>query len=179
MTVWIGLLRAVNVSGVNRLPMAAFREMLAGIGLPGARTYIQSGNVVLRSDLAADALAARIAGGIEAGFGLRAAVLLRSLPQIEAALAENPFPEAEGKPETLHFFFLGSAFPDVFKASLEAKLAADERLVMRHDLAYLHAPGGVGRSVLAAALNRQAAVPVTARNLRTVLAIADLARSLE
>ena len=57
MTVWVALLRAVNVSGVNRLPMAEFRDALEAGGLKGAKTYIQSGNAVFRSDSAAPALA--------------------------------------------------------------------------------------------------------------------------
>lgn len=178
MTVWVGLLRAVNVSGVNRLPMEAFRDMLVEIGLPGAKTYIQSGNVVLRSDLGAKSLALQIADGIEAGFGFRVPVMMRSLAQVEAALAGNPFSEAVDNPASLHFFFMQNALPGDVKASLEAKLGVGERFVVQHDLAYLHAPGGIGRSVLANAMNRQT-VLITARNLRSVLAIADLARGLD
>lgn len=179
MTVWIGLLRAVNVSGANRLPMGEFRAMLAGIGLPEARTYIQSGNVVVRSDLGADALALRIADGIEAEFGFRVPIVMRSLAQLEAAIAANPFAEVLDNLANLHLFFMQSALPEKVKASLETKRAQSERFVLQDDLAYLHAPNGVGRSVLATALSRQTAVLLTARNLRTVIAVADLARGLD
>lgn len=46
MTKRILLVRAVNVGGA-KLPMAEFREMLAGLGGAHVRTYIQSGNAVL------------------------------------------------------------------------------------------------------------------------------------
>ena len=42
----VALLRGVNVSGAGKLPMAEFREILAGMGFGRVQTYIQSGNAV-------------------------------------------------------------------------------------------------------------------------------------
>ena len=60
MTVWVALLRAVNVAGVNRLPMEEFRALLEDLGLKGARTYIQSGNAVFDGRASAGDIAAAI-----------------------------------------------------------------------------------------------------------------------
>jgi uncharacterized protein (DUF1697 family) len=46
MTTFVALLRAVNVSGKNRIPMAELRRALGGLGLTEVETYLQSGNVV-------------------------------------------------------------------------------------------------------------------------------------
>src|SRR5665648_90893 len=46
MTTFVALLRAVNVSGQNKIPMAELRRALGGLGLTGVETYLQSGNVV-------------------------------------------------------------------------------------------------------------------------------------
>ena len=46
MTVYIALLRAVNVGGTGKLPMEQLVELCAGAGFTGARTYIASGNVI-------------------------------------------------------------------------------------------------------------------------------------
>lgn len=43
------LIRGINVGGKNPVPMPALRDALAERGYEGVRTYIQSGNVVLRS----------------------------------------------------------------------------------------------------------------------------------
>ena len=88
MTVWVALLRAVNVSGVNRLPMAEFRDALDASGLRGAKTYVQSGNDGFRSDKAAPALAGQIADIVLKGFGFRPPVLMLSRAEIDALLAE-------------------------------------------------------------------------------------------
>src|SRR5437867_13440976 len=50
MTTWIGLLRAVNLAGRNRVGMADLRGLLGGLGFEGARSLLQSGNLVFQAD---------------------------------------------------------------------------------------------------------------------------------
>ena len=177
MTVWVALLRAVNVGGVNKLPIAGFRAMLADLGLESPRTYIQSGNAVFRSPLAAPALAQRIADATLAGFGFRPPVLIIASADLQRALAANPFPQTED-PKHVHAFFMDRALPDAGFAFLKALATPTERYAMRGKVLWLHLPDGVARSKLA---TRVTALPVdiTARNLRSVQAIADLARAIE
>lgn len=47
MHTYIGLLRAVNVGGTGKLPMAELRAMCEAAVFLDVRTYIASGNVVL------------------------------------------------------------------------------------------------------------------------------------
>ena len=42
------MLRGINVSGHNLIKMEDLRASLAALGLDGVRTYIQSGNIVLK-----------------------------------------------------------------------------------------------------------------------------------
>ena len=50
MNVLVVLLRAINVGGRNKIPMADLRELLAELEFANIATYIQSGNVVCSSD---------------------------------------------------------------------------------------------------------------------------------
>lgn len=50
MTVFVALLRAVNVGGTGPLPMAELKAICEGLGFSDVKTYIQSGNVLFRSD---------------------------------------------------------------------------------------------------------------------------------
>ena len=50
MPVVISLLRGVNVGGHNCIPMDALRALYASLDLRDARTYVQSGNVIFRTD---------------------------------------------------------------------------------------------------------------------------------
>lgn len=176
MAVWVALLRAVNVSGVNPLPMVDFRAMLGDLGLTVARTYIQTGNAVFRSDLAAPDLSARIADGVLARFGFRPPVFVIDRRSFQEAVDANPFP-AVAEPTHVHALFMERALPDAGFAFLKTLAAEGERYAVRGKVLWLHVPQGFGRSTLA---KRVMALPVeiTARNLRSVRAIADLAQSL-
>ena len=44
MSGWAALLRAVNVGGTNKLPMAELKALCEGVGLERVQTYIASGN---------------------------------------------------------------------------------------------------------------------------------------
>ena len=54
MKTYILLLRGINVGGHNLIPMKALTALLTGLGFKNVKTYIQSGNVVLQSDVALD-----------------------------------------------------------------------------------------------------------------------------
>ena len=51
MTVYVSLLRAVNVGGSSVLKSSALREAYESLGLVDVRTLLQSGNVLFRSGL--------------------------------------------------------------------------------------------------------------------------------
>lgn len=165
------LLRGVNVSGANRLPMAEFRDMLAGQGFSDPQTYIQSGNAILSSDAPRDVIAQRIRDGLAARFGFAPDVFLRDAAGLAAAL-DHPFGPAD--PGRVHAFFLAEAAPAADTARITALCAPTEAWALRPGLFLLHAPEGIGRSKLAEGVTRAIACPMTARNLKTVQALADL-----
>ncbi len=180
MTVWIALLRAVNVAGVNRLPMDEFREMLAGLsqggqGLAEVKTYIQSGNAVFRSGVPQHVLGPLIADAVLARFGFRPPVLLLTQPEFEASLAANPFPQAA--PDKLHYFFMDRSLPNATEAFLKSVAGPTEAYAFRGKILWLHLPDGIGRSKLAQRVTNLP-VEITARNSKSVAAIAALARKL-
>ncbi|MCX8508784.1 MAG: DUF1697 domain-containing protein [Rhodobacteraceae bacterium] len=176
MTVWVALLRAVNVGGVNRLPMEAFRDALAGIGLEGVRTYIQSGNAVLRSERAAPVLAGQIADAVLAGFGFRPPVLILSRSELLAARAACPFGGEAG--DKVHFFFMEKELPRAGGDFLQALATRSERYGWRGKVVWLHLPEGLARSKLARRV-MDLPIDVTARNMKSVDALLALAAKLE
>jgi uncharacterized protein (DUF1697 family) len=50
MTIYIALLRGINVGGKNIIKMAELKKVFEKIGLCNVRTYIQSGNVLFKSN---------------------------------------------------------------------------------------------------------------------------------
>jgi uncharacterized protein (DUF1697 family) len=83
---YVVLLRGINVGGRNKVPMQALRDHLsADSGDVGS--YIQSGNLLLDSDLPAVELAARIESGLPTAFDLDSE-LVRALVLDAAAYRE-------------------------------------------------------------------------------------------
>ena len=47
---YIALLRGVNISGKNKVPMAELKKGFEELGFAEVRTYLNSGNVIFSSD---------------------------------------------------------------------------------------------------------------------------------
>jgi uncharacterized protein (DUF1697 family) len=176
-TAWVLLLRGINVGGAGKLPMPALRAILEGLGCTAVATYIQSGNAVFRSDMARGELAAAIADGIEAEAGFRPAIFLRAADELAAALAGNPWPEAEADARPMHLFFHdGAEAPDA--AALDGLLTDGEAYLFTPEVLYFRAPAGIGRSRFLEKLGRQWKADTTARNLNTCRRLAEMAAAL-
>jgi len=170
------LLRAVNVSGANRVPMAELRTLMndhAGFG--AVSTYIASGNVICDTPADHAAGCAQVRTLIHEAFGVDTPVILRTHDDLVRALGENPFPDAEAD-KMLHAMFLeGEPRPDAVE-TLTARLQPGERIALRGiDLWIDFGAGGVHSSKLTRpVLDRALGVAGTARNLRTVQKLAEL-----
>jgi uncharacterized protein (DUF1697 family) len=174
-TSYVALLRAVNVGGKNRVPMAELRSALGERGLVGVSTVLQSGNVLFRSPGPEEATAATVAGAIEATFGLRIGVIVRSAAELAAVADANPFLTGgrEVDATTLHVAFLAD-HPSAGAIATLDRSPPDAFVVAGREV-YLRYPNGSGRSRLTLDhLERRLGVQGTARNWRTVQRLADL-----
>lgn len=149
--------------------------VLGGLGLTEVRTYIQSGNVVFRSDGSAALLGERLGAALVKRFGFRPAVMLLEARALARAAAANPFAESRAAPQYVHLWFLEQPPARAALGRLERLRDASERFVLRGAVLYLHAPHGIGASKLAAGLERALGVTGTARNWRTVTRLLSLA----
>jgi uncharacterized protein (DUF1697 family) len=177
MNTYIALFRGINVGGHNLLQMKELTALLEHLGLQNVRTYIQSGNVIFCSgEDNASALASKISAEIKKSRGFELQVLLMEKADMKKAMEANPFPEAESEPNTLHLLFLFSVPERPDLQALESIQKESERFVLKSKVFYLHAPEGVGKSKLAANIERLLGVPTTGRNWRTVCRIMEMAK---
>ena len=178
MTVWIALLRGVNVGGHKKLPMAKFRAVLAGLGFQDVVTYIQSGNAVLRTRGEAAKIARMIAVAVADNFGFEADVFVMRRDDLQSAIAQNPYPQAEQDAKTLHLFFLGEPAASFDAIGLQAFATKGEKFQLIGNVFYLYTPNCFGRSDLAAKISRFIKAPMTGRNLRSCQKILELASGI-
>lgn len=179
MNTFIALLRGINVGGNNKLPMKELVTILAGLGLRNVKTYIQSGNVVFQSDRTDTlTLSSEITAAIGKSHGFRPQIFMLTIPELQTAIAANPFPAGEPEPKSLHLFFLDAPPQNPDWQMLETLKATNERFALIDKVFYLHAPDGIGRSKLAEKFARGWNVGITARNWRTVTLMLEMAKEL-
>ena len=168
------LLRGVNVGGKNRVEMAAFRQLLTGLGCRDVRTYIQSGNAAVECDLPEDALAEAVRGALRAELGVDAGVMTRTAAQWHALTEMMPFSPlqlaqaeaADAAIEHEYLYFLDAPLPQALQDRLCAMEEGDDVRVIGREI-YLLCRRSIRLSKTAAGLTRLAP-DATARNRRTV-----------
>lgn len=170
MKAYAALLRAINVGGTGKLPMAELRELCAGCGFTDVSTYIQSGNVVFRSKLSERGVKRALEQALAKKMGKPFGALIRTGAELEAVLGDNPFPKAP--PAQLLVLFLDA--PPPADCLDKIVIPGREELALRGRELFIFFPDGMGRSKLKVPLQKVC----TGRNLNTVRKLAALTRAL-
>ncbi len=184
MTIYVSMLRAVNVGGTSPIKMEALRAVYESLGLADVRTLLQSGNVLFRSGLTdRERLVKRLLQEIERQLDLKVEVILRTLAEVASIVERGPVLSPRADPKKLHVMFL-SEVPDAAAqaALLKWHKSRDlkEMLEPRGPEIYLYYPDGVGRSKLTTAvIERHLDVSGTARNWNTLTKLVEVGRALE
>jgi len=179
MTTCILFFRGVNVEGHNKLPMDDLKAMFGALGIPGAVTHKQSGNVAVRcTRQQAGSLGNRIRAAVQERLGFEPTVLVLKIQELEHAVAANPFREAARDPKSLHLWFLATEPAEPNLAKLEQLKSDSERFELDRKVFYLHTPAGFGQSRLAEEVEKCLGVEATARNWRTVTGVLEMGWSL-
>jgi uncharacterized protein (DUF1697 family) len=163
------------VGGNSILPMEDLADILADLGGQSVKTYIQSGNAVYRYEAGdVSELSTQITIEVERRRGFSPKVLILTPAELDQAMTENPFPEAEADPSCLHLGFLAASPTGVNFEKLESLRTANEQFRQLHNVFYLYAPDGVGKSKLAAGAEKILGVDMADRNWRTVCKIREM-----
>ena len=144
-------------------------------GLKNPSSYIQSGNVVFEKSSSNPAdLQQQISQAIQDQFAISPKVLVISQSEFDRAITNNPFTDQVDQPKALHLYTLEIApsAPDLDR--LNQLKSAEESYQLFDRWLYLHVPGGLSQSKVAATLEKALGVAATGRNWRTVLKIRDL-----
>ncbi len=174
----VALLRAVNVTGHNRVTMADLREFATGLRLQDPRTLLQSGNLLFRGDRRTSAQLERLLEREAAvRLDLRTDFFVRTAVEWKKIVADNPFPgEAARDPGHLVVMFLRDAPSPHQLQSLRAAIKGREVVELQGRHAFIVYRDGIGRSRLTNALiEKSLGTRGTGRNWNTVLKLDALA----
>lgn len=185
MTIYIALLRGINVGGKNMIKMAELKRMFEGMGLSRVKTYIQSGNVLFETDEEEEILCKRLEQEIKRAFGFAVSVILRTSEELKQVAENCPFSDEElsaaettAEGESLYVSFFQKAPSQEGLERLNAvKSESDEYRIEGRDI-YLLFHQSIRNSKLANNLQKLN-VPVTVRNWKTINKLVALATEME
>jgi uncharacterized protein (DUF1697 family) len=182
MAVVISMLRGINLGTHNRIKMEDLRNLCDSLKLRNAQTYVQSGNVVFRTnekDLVK--LARRMEQGIERSFGFRTDNILRTPAEMRDVITRSPF---AGRPnldpaKLLVSFLASEPSADARDQVLKLRPEPEEMHLLGREI-YIYFPDGIGRSKLSwVKMEKMLKTPATARNWNSVTKLLEMAEIME
>jgi uncharacterized protein (DUF1697 family) len=165
-TSYIALLRAVNVGGTGKLPMADLKAMCIALGFTQVQTYIASGNVVFHSALSESKVKTALEAKLQAYAGKPLGVHIRTTVQMQAVRDGNPFSKAA--PNRVMAIFLDAPADKSMLTGITGQ--KDEQIALGLNELYVHYGEGMAQSKL----KIPAAKTGTARNMNTVGKLAEM-----
>jgi uncharacterized protein (DUF1697 family) len=180
MQTFISILRGINVSGQKKILMADLKELFEGLHFKNVTTYIQSGNVVFKSDakISDIQLAEKIEKAISAKYNFEVPVIIRTKEELEKIISQNPFAKEKNIDlKKLHITFL-STTPAKEKAEQikEVNFSPDQFIIKGKEI-YLHIPNSYGETKLSNKFfENKLKVSATTRNWNTVNKLFEMAQ---
>lgn len=171
---WVILLRGVMPTGKNKVPMATLREVLSEAGFDGVKTWIQTGNILLKSDFTRQKLRDFIHQLILEHIGADIAVIVKTPEEIQQIMAFEPFPDLP--PERVFYTLFNDPLnPDVID-QLEQTDFDQEKLLVIEQAVYLFVPDYSRGKLNNNFLERKLGIPMTTRNRNTLNKLIELTK---
>jgi len=179
--VYAALLRGVNVGGRNAIDMKRLKETFRNAGMPGAVTYINSGNVIFRDSTHTEAeLTGIIEHAIRGDFGLDIPVLVRDMGVLERMAAILPDDWKDDRHTKCNAVFIrepisGDALPTGFliRPGVDTVLFTPEVVLWRAERKYS------ARSGLLEIISSSIYSKITIRNVNTARKIRELMKTMD
>jgi len=175
-TVFVALLRGVNVGGNNMISMKSLKESFEVMGFINVSTYINSGNIIFQSkEDDPRKLEKKIEQMLSSDYQLESKVVLRSLPEMEKLVKTLPQNWGDNSDWRFNVIFL--------RHSIDSEKILDELPANSDIEEVLYRPGTLLWSVQASEANRSKFVKLssrknfkdmTVRNLNTTRKLYDL-----
>ena len=134
------LLRGVTPTGTNRIPkMSYLVEILTEVGFLNVQTYIQSGNIMLESELSDEEIRKLVHDTILDKIGADLSIIIKEINQLEIATQENPFDNTYDS-SRIHLVFTNEQIPKSTLTELGRENFGDEEFYGGHECCYLYLP---------------------------------------
>ena len=179
MTIFITMLRGINVSGQKKIKMEDLKKHYESLNFDQVQTYIQSGNVIFNTTLQdTSEIVNRIKNKINQEFGFEVTVIVRTPEELKDVVDNNPYSERDLS-KVLVTLLSDDQYDYSIDELLKAKTDQEEFTIMGKEI-YLFLPHGSGRTKLTNNFfEKKLGVKATTRNWRTVNKILEIAQSVK
>jgi uncharacterized protein (DUF1697 family) len=177
MTLFISILRGINVSGQKKIKMADLKALYQGLGYSDVATYIQSGNVIFSCDGESANIKLQIEQAISTAYDFDVPVLVIKANDFKSMVEQMPFAgvELESDGTKVMFTFLAALANQENNDKLMTYVKAPEELQLLGQVAYVHCPNGYGKSKLSNVfIENKLKVAATSRNWKTAVKLVEL-----
>lgn len=182
MTTYICLLRGINVSGHKLIKMKELQQMFVSIGMSEVTTYIQSGNIVFKTNQGNIVqLTADIRNGILSTFGFDVYTLLIEAKELLRLFKANPFVTNTSFEIEKMLLTLLSEEPakDKCDAFAVGNYGQDKYIIQDKAL-YLYCEDGYGKTKLSNNfIESKLKINATTRNWKTITELLKISKVLE
>jgi uncharacterized protein (DUF1697 family) len=177
MDTFISILRGINVSGHNKIPMEELRILYEDMGFKNVTSYIQSGNVVFKS---AKNPGNKIRKKILEKFGFDVPIVIRTAEELGSVIKKNPLvKEKDINIEKLHVTFLADVPGKDNLVKIKEYNYEPEKFIISGKEVYLYIPDSYGNGKLNNAFfENKLKVTATTRNWRTVNELFKIVESI-
>ena len=162
------LLRGVTPNGKNAIPkMSYLVDILTEAGFQQVRTYIQSGNIILESDLDLEKIRERVHTLINENIGADLKMVIKNKSDFKKIVQENPFRE-DYLYDRIHVILFQNDIQSLPLEKLDSDYGEEEICIGNHCL-YLYLPRTAKRKKLNTNyLEKLFGVDLTMRKLNVV-----------
>ncbi len=176
MNSYIALLRGINVSGQKMINMKDFKALLLKSGFENAMTYIQSGNVVFKSDeKSTENLRVKMKELIKNHYGFEVPVLILTEKNLLSILEKNPYNNGKKDASKLHVTLLDTMPESSLLASTRDEKFQSDEFVIDGTTIYLYCPDGYGMTKFSTMFfEKKLSVTATTRNWKTMESLGKL-----
>jgi uncharacterized protein (DUF1697 family) len=175
MTLYVALLRGINVNPSMRVAMADLRDILTGLGYSNVRTLLNSGNAVVKGGKESSVeQAERIQSALGTRLGIHVRVIVKPAYAFNLIVAENPLLDIAANPSRLIVTFTQEPSGLAPLKNLAREDWSPEALVLGRFAAYMWCPDGTIASRVAQQVGKALGERGTTRNWATVLKLSNM-----
>lgn len=181
MITYISMIRGINIGG-KRVKMAELRDLYVSMGFLDVKTYIQSGNVIFKSENNdQEDIVQKIVQKILETFNYSVKVVIRTLDDLNMVVKSSPFKDKNEK--YVHVTFLSDKpsqkiVQTIIPENIKGIKDSEQYIISAREI-YLFLPEGYGRTKLNNNFfEKKLELSATTRNWKTVNKLLEIAKSV-